>query len=232
MASYTFDLQAEVTDALALYAEALDRVVFYDTRGLADKLFMKPFGPEHAAVIKFSPGLTFAKIDKTWNHYLNFGHSSAGASCMLSCPMAANAIFIGDKGVNGPINREFEFFIHFWHEIGHIVVPDASNNTVNQNKRDCLADAFAAIHFLKKFPEEINQLKLWSQERTDNLIRNFDVHHYTSPVLEAIIADSSRVNLGNLHPPEVIQKALDYAQEYQPAPWNRIKATQKNYPNP
>lgn len=217
MTPYAFDLRHEVSIALAAYADALEKVAFFDTRGLRESAFSERFGDEHRTHVVFDPGLTSAVGEKLWNHYISFGGSLDPASNTLTLPLAATGIFVGDKGVCGPMERECEFFMHFWHEIGHVVVPGASDTRLSENRRDCLADAFAAIHFLRQFPDDAEQLRLWSQMRTQDALQKGDWQHYTSPVVDAIIADHTRTSFcTGLKPSDIVAAALTYTDVHLP----------------
>ena len=115
-------------------------------------------------------------------------------------------------------HRAAMLFFEFDHELGHLLTIKGRNITEKGTTTEAenSADAFATLRSIQRFGRagaHLNALSCW---RARCLIATGSTTHITTPVIDAIVADSAHIDFTKLTPQETICAANEYARRYCP----------------
>lgn len=198
------------------YGSAASR--FYSTAGSAME------GADHAVEASYAPDAASSKLKPAFlkkNKNIERREMIQGVYLDM------------DSGsVMYPANPQKGLAFTMDHEIGHLVVPGAHSEGAEGNIhfREACADAFAAIRAFQRYgstAETREMLQSISMARTERLLDPYagDNGHYTSPTLDKILEDSTKIDFSKVSYNEAIKIARKYATDCIPTQEQYTKAS-------
>jgi hypothetical protein len=102
----------------------------------------------------------------------------------------------------------------FDHELGHAIIPDAGYRG-NRNMAECIADAYAVIRHFQRFGADSTAVDALVGGRSFLFaFKRNRASHFTSPVVEKILARRYDIAWDSLTPQQTTQLAWRFAMEY------------------
>ncbi len=178
---------------------------------IADQEIRKEFGAEMRSYIKKryfkDPELSSFHVQTT----------------LFSIPIYSLICFKRDDDLFnsfGPAYQNALRLFALYHETGHALIQEGDPVDKTHPYQECAADAYAALRFFQKFGQEaVPVLSMWSWMRAYDAIAYDHTKHLTTTVLDKIIADGAAENyFSGLTPPEIVDRARSYAEEWTPSP--------------
>ena len=206
--SYVFDLDREVAAFYRDHPEQKKKIFFIDASTPQGTLYRgeETDGGEIEALLRtnvdYEKGLKEAQEEGSkFQAYL--GRDNYGCVFLtLSKP--------GHKDILGSAATESmsQAFI-FDHETGHLLCRDGLGGF---NIGECVADAYATLQFIRRFGKDsASVLQKLVDLRAVEIAFGEDGDHFTSPVVEKILADSQKTDFSALTPSEIRAQAQSYA---------------------
>lgn len=214
-AAQAFDLDAEVRQVWQMFPGTRDKVYFIDL--LNDRL-----------VYPDNPGTEQELNEKLrdnyqlWNPMREF--KDARASCCLRLDGKRYILLYADSNPSFlwerfmPLPQINSFTID--HEVAHAAIRDATSN-VDPNLAECIADAYATMRHFQRYGAHsttIDGLADWRAARFVFAPSGNETgrRHFTSPVVEQVIARRHDIDWTKLDPQETADLARRLALMYAP----------------
>lgn len=105
----------------------------------------------------------------------------------------------------------------FDHELGHVIIPNAAYADGDENLAECIADAYAVIRHFQRYGADSGAVDELVRNRSFGLIFGSagpGRSHFTSPVVEQILAKRYDIDWDSLTPYQTTQLARRFAMEH------------------
>ncbi len=212
-----FDFRDAAFEALAQFPQLRGRTIFLlDQQNPAGCCALKAYG--EPATIAAHMG------NKAWQSnvyaYLTYMRTHKTSVACFSRDIPFQAVIFTPRSVLSPVHpdRAAMLFFEFDHELGHLLtrfgrnITAAGTTTLAENS----AEAFATLRAIQRFGRATPHLEALSCWRARCLVGHQAKTHITTPVIDAIISDSARVDFTRLSADETIAAANDYTRRYCP----------------
>ena len=211
-----FDFRDAAFEALEHFPQLRERTTFLLDQQNPDGQALKAYGDPKAVVTQMG-NLTWRKQIHGFLAYMRENKTSV--ACFVK-GMPHQAIIFTPHSVLSPVHsdRAAMLFFEFDHELGHLLTSKGRNITVHGTTTEAenSAEAFATLRSIQRFGGARAHLDALSRWRARCLIAGGNKTHITTAVIDAILADSTRVDFSKLTPQETIMAANEYAQRYCP----------------
>ncbi len=206
---YVFDYNCEVADFYRDHPEQKKKIFFIDASSLPASLLrgdetdedeigdlLSTNGNIHGAINQiYKDGLGGSLRDNIENY-----------DCVI-LKTPRNQYNINQLGSDAPAAIVDVFA--FDHEAGHLICQDGSGS--EPNLAECVADAYAVIRHFQRFGTGSSSIGKLADMRALEMVFGGEGSHFTSPVVERVIADSKTTNFSALTPQETAELARHYA---------------------
>ena len=211
-----FDFREAAFEAIAQFPQLRDHTVFLLDQHNPEGQTLKAYGAPDA-VINQMRNLSWQGQIRGFLAYMRQNKTSV--ACFIP-GVRHQAIIFTPFSVLSPVHndRAAMLFFEFDHELGHLLTSRGRNITPHGTtvEAENSAEAFAVLRSIQRFGGLRAHLDALSRWRARCLIAGGNKTHITTAVIDAIIADSARVDFTKLTPQETIAAANEYAQRYCP----------------
>ncbi len=212
-----FDFRDAAFEALEHFPQLRARTIFLLDQQNPDGSALKAYGEPNTVIAQMS--------NQSWRKNINgflayMREHKTSVACFIK-GQPHQAIIFTPHSVLSPVHndRAAMLFFEFDHELGHLLTSKGRNITEHGTTTEAenSAEAFATLRSIQRFGGARAHLDALSRWRARCLIASGNKTHITTAVIDAIIADSTRVDFSKLTPQETIMAANEYAQRYCPS---------------
>ncbi len=156
-----------------------------------------------------------------FNHAIALSQKTGDSYCYVSPQQPQlKLLIINSASRLGLTNLEREHVFFYNHEFAHAAIENAHPTTskLSINTMECIADAYAALRMYQRFGRNTCDVQAASAARAFNFAFKGVKAHFTSPVLEEIIAQNRTIDYATLTPQETMTLAYESAVRHAPKP--------------
>ncbi len=206
---YVFDLDREVAEFYRDHPEQKNRIFYIDGSTLPGALYRGDEKDEDdvTEILGSNPALllnnkTAFESGSRSDLYPKQGYGTVLLN--LSKKNQQNLL-----GYTAPAGQS-EAFV-FDHETGHLLCEKGLDD--NTNLGECVADAYAVLRHIQRFGKDSTAIRTLVGKRAVEMMLGGCGDHFTSPVVEKIIADSQKTDFSAMTPAETVERAQRYAED-------------------
>lgn len=211
-----FDFRDAAFEALEDFPQLRPRTTFFLDQQNPEGNALKAYGDPSAVTAQLGSAFWRQQIQG----FLGYMRKNKTSVACFIKGHPQQAIIFTPHSVLAPVHpdRAAMLFFEFDHELGHLLTNKGRNITPHGTTTEAenSAEAFATLRSIQRFGHARPHLDALSCWRARGLITQGIKTHITSPVIDAIIADSTRVDFTKLTPQETIAAANEYTNRYCP----------------
>lgn len=213
---YVFDFDREVEDFYRAWPERQEDIFFIDASNSSSGSLVYGEGQDADKISEFLNDATnlssivAEKYKSGINGAVNYPVANIDVVILKTPKNQHHFNLLGHDAPSGMVD-----VFSFDHEIGHVLVAPENRNEFNLNEH--YADAYAVIRHLQRFGNDDSVIKNLTAMRAAELTLQGDGSHFTSPMVEKIIADSKDTDFTALSLQETVERAKQYADENAPS---------------
>lgn len=208
---YVFDYDGEVAAFYRDWPEMKKKIFFIDASTLPANLLRgaETDEDEVAALLVCNEDL-FLRIENVHKEGLGVSlkyDDNGGYDCAILKMPRSGVSLLGPDAAPA-VMAVFSFD----HEVGHLLC-EGGQDVFNQ--MECIADAYAVIRHFQCFEKkEAASIGKLAEMRAVEMFLSRDPSHFSSPVIEKILADSAKMDFSALTPAETAEAARQYAVDH------------------
>lgn len=212
-----FDFRDAAFEALEDFPQLRARTTFLLDQHNPGGRALKAYGDPQAVLTQLSTPSWRTQLQGFLSYMRK--HKTSVACFIKGVPH--QAVIFTPHSILSPVHsdRAAMLFFEFDHELGHLLTKQGraltqhGTTTTAENS----AEAFATLRSIQRFGGARAHLDALARWRARHLIISGNKTHITTAVIDAIIADSARVDFTGLTPQETIAAANEYARRHCPS---------------
>lgn len=214
---YQFDFEKEATTMADAFEAAGQSVAYLEVEVGSDSLNPLQVVGDQAALEKNLDEVFL--VEAQYYHAYPDGGSHARNFFDADRPFDATVTLVKDDDFFGSLGPDHDPLLRLftlYHESGHALMPGGPAVDALHPQREAMADAFAALRLIGRFGAEACPiLSMISWRRALGAVSG-NTSHFTTTVLDRIIADAKDKDFSSLSLEETADLARDYAENWTP----------------